>query len=124
MTFTLRNTVLIALGAALLGGLLTYTFWKSSYPGRPLFVVLENQRDFTIPALTIEHGNENTQETIIVTQLKPGEKRILSLNHAPGKGYALKSTFPNGEKLDVCVGKNSEDWVNHITLGLTGAWAK
>ncbi|MEZ5534444.1 MAG: hypothetical protein R3F02_02360 [Thiolinea sp.] len=122
MTFSLRTTLLITLAALLFGAAVTHAVWKNSYPGRPLFVKLENMRKEVIPTITIEHGNDFSQEKIIVTQLKPGETRIISLNHSPGMGYSVKTRLPDGEDIDVCVGKNSDSWVDHILLGKTGIW--
>nr|CAA6819676.1 MAG: Unknown protein [uncultured Thiotrichaceae bacterium] len=122
MTFSIRNTILIALTTLLIGASATHAFWKSDYPGKPLFVKLENMRSDVIPTITIEHGNDFSQEKIIVTQLQPGELRVISLNHSPGKGYSIKTRLPGGEDIDVCVGKNSDRWVNHILLGETGIW--
>ncbi|PID99924.1 MAG: hypothetical protein CSA79_05920 [Thiothrix nivea] len=122
MTFSLRTTLLISLAALLLGASVTHAVWKHRYPGRPLFVKLENMRKEVIPTITIEHGNDFSQEKIIVTQLKPGETRIINLNHSPGKGYSVKTRLPDGEDIDVCVGKNSDSWVDHILFGKTGIW--
>lgn len=122
MTFSLRTTLLITLAALCLGASASYAVWKSSYPGRPLFVKLENMRKEVIPTITIEHGNDFSQEKIVITQLQPGEVRVISLNHSPGKGYAVKTRLPDGEDVDVCVGKNSDSWVDHILFGKTGVW--
>ncbi|CAA6815417.1 MAG: Unknown protein, partial [uncultured Thiotrichaceae bacterium] len=73
MTFSLRTTLLIALASLVLGISATHAFWKSDYPGQPLFVKLENMREEVIPTITIEHGNDFSQEKIIITQLQPGE---------------------------------------------------
>lgn len=122
MTFSLRTTLFIALATLVLGVSTTHALWKNDYPGRPLFVKLENMRPEVIPTITIEHGNDFSQEKVIISQLQPGETRVISLNHSPGMGYSIKTRLPDGEDIDVCVGKNSDSWVNHILFGKTGIW--
>lgn len=94
------------------------------YPGRPLFVTVANLREETIPLLKIEHGNDLSQEKILLTQLRAGETRIITLNHEPGKGYSVEAQLADGKKVEACVGKLSERWVNRVIITGNGIFSK
>ncbi len=106
----------------LLIGLILAWLWLKPL-GKPLFVELVNLRQETVPLISIEHGNEYLQEQIILTQLRPGEKRVLTLNHEPGRGYSIKTQL-DGQDIDVCVGKWSKKWTNYVILTNNGIFSK
>ena len=96
MTLSRLSLLFIILVSASIGAFATHSIWKSSYPGRPLFVEFQNMRPEIIPLITIEHGNASSQEKIILTQVQPGEVRIISLNHEPGMGYNVLAQMADG----------------------------
>ena len=124
MNFT-SGTVWWGVLVGMLIGALSMKFWcGTQYPARPLFVEVVNMRDATIPLLKIEHGNDFSQEKILLTQLKVGESRIITLNHEPGKGYSVEAQLADGSKVEACVGKMSDRWVNHVILTSNGVFSK
>jgi len=122
MTLSRRQLLLIVFISALAGAWATHQFWKQSYPGRPLFVEFHNLREEMIPLITIEHGNASSQEKIILTQLKPDEVRVISLNHAPGMGYNVIAQLANGEEYNMCLGKGTTRWVNQVRIRDSGMY--
>ena len=122
MTLSHRNLLLIIIASALLGAFITHKVWQSSYPGRPLFVEFHNLRSETIPLITIEHGNASSQEKIILTQMKPDEVRVISLNHSPGMGYNVIASLANGDEYNMCLGKGTEKWVNQVRIRDSGMY--
>lgn len=85
-------------------------------PGQPLYVKLDNTLDRVAPLVVFEHGNDFTQERITLTQLQPGERRVVALNHRPGMGYTITVDWGGGRQNSVCVGKFTDSWVNHVLL--------
>lgn len=121
----MSKTLLMAAVLGLVVGMSGMKFWCGmQYPARPLFVEITNMRDTTIPLLKIEHGNDFSQEKILLTQLKAGESRVLTLNHEPGKGYSVEAQLADGNKVEACVGKMSDRWVNHVILTTNGIFSK
>jgi len=119
-----KKTLFLSLLIGISAGFFTSYFWYGQqYPKQTLFVELINLRQDTVPLVTIEHGNDFVQETILLTQLRAGEKRIISLNHEPAKGYSIKAKL-DGREIDVCVGKSSEQWHNRIVLTQNGIFGK
>ncbi|MBU0655834.1 MAG: hypothetical protein KJ914_12010 [Gammaproteobacteria bacterium] len=116
---------LVAGVLGMLLGAVAMKLWDGwQYPGRPLFVNVVNMRAETIPLLKIEHGNDLSQEKILLTQLRSGEERLISLNHEPGKGYSVEAQLPDGKKVEACVGKLSTRWVNRVIITSNGVFSK
>ena len=122
MTLTRRSLLFIILASLSVGAFATHTLWKRSYPGRPLFVEFHNMRPETIPLITIEHGNASSQEKIILTQVQPDEVRIVSLNHEPGMGYNVLAQMADGTEYNMCLGKGTDAWVNHVRIREMGMY--
>ncbi|PID46367.1 MAG: hypothetical protein CSB47_04465 [Proteobacteria bacterium] len=122
MTLSRHHLLLIILASALTGAFITHKTWQSSYPGRPLFVEFHNLRTETIPLITIEHGNASSQEKIVLTQMKPDEVRMVSLNHSPGQGYNVLVNLANGDEYNMCLGKGTDNWVNHVRIRDSGMY--
>ena len=109
--------LLIGLG---LGSFVVQRWHKQDFPQQTLYVEIKNTRDELIPLVKIEHGSDFLQERILLTQLRPGESRMITLNHEPGKGYSVEAQLKNNDKVEACVGKLSIDWVEHIEIGKNG----
>jgi hypothetical protein len=109
--------LLIGLG---LGSFVVQRWHKQDFPQQALYVEIKNTRDELIPLVKIEHGSDFLQERILLTQLRPGESRMITLNHEPGKGYSVEAQLKNNDKIEACVGKLSIDWVDHIEIGNNG----
>lgn len=76
-------------------------------PQTSMLLEIVNESANTIPTVEIQHGNQNSQETILVLQIIPGETRTLTLNHQPGMGFNF-TTRIDGEDITICAGKFSE----------------
>ena len=109
--------LLIGLG---LGSFVVQRWHKQDFPQQALYVEIKNTRDELIPLVKVEHGSDFLQERILLTQLRPGESRMITLNHEPGKGYSVEAQLKNNDKVEACVGKLSIDWVDHIEIGKNG----
>lgn len=124
MTLGIKASGGMILLAVVVGALGMKLWYGMQYPGRPLFVEIVNMRDTTIPLLKIEHGNDFSQEKILLTQLRSGESRVISLNHEPGKGYSVEMQLADGKKTEACVGKLSNRWVNRVIITSNGIFSK
>lgn len=120
---TYRQVLLAGVTGAAVGAFTTQLWYGQQYPGRPLFVEISNMREQAIPLLKIEHGNDFSQEKILLTQLQPGETRIITLNHEPGKGYSVEAQLADGKKTEACVGKLSTGWVNRVVITSNGVFS-
>ena len=109
--------LLIGLG---LGSFVVQRWHKQDFPQQALYMEIKNTRDELIPLVKIEHGSDFLQERILLTQLRPGESRMITLNHEPGKGYSVEAQLKNNDRIEACVGKLSIDWVDHIEIGNNG----
>ena len=109
--------LLIGLG---LGSFVVQRWHKQDFPQQALYMEIKNTRDELIPLVKIEHGSDFLQERILLTQLRPGESRMITLSHEPGKGYSVEAQLKNNDKIEACVGKLSIDWVDHIEIGNNG----
>jgi hypothetical protein len=109
--------LLIGLG---LGSFVVQRWHKQDFPQQALYVEIKNTRDELIPLVKVEHGSDFLQERILLTQLRPDESRMITLNHEPGKGYSVEAQLKNNDKVEACVGKLSIDWVEHIEIGKNG----
>lgn len=123
MQYSLSSFIKISLLSLFCGALLTHCWYQYKYPSQPLFVEIENMRKEVIPLLTIEHGNDFSQEKILLTQLRPQEKRIITLNHEPKRGYSLKANFGDGKSVEACVGKQSDSWNNRVIITDNGIFS-
>ncbi len=100
-----------ALGVAMAG---LWQAWRT--PGPVLYVKLDNTLDKVVPLVVFAHGNDFTEERITLTQLQPGERRIVALNHRPGLGYTVSIPWRADHETSVCVGKFTDSWVNHLQI--------
>lgn len=120
----LKQGWLVGVLGVMLGASAMALWYGQQYPGRPLFVAISNMREASIPLLKIEHGNDFSQEKIILTQLQAGETRVVTLNHEPGKGYSVEAQLADGKKTEACVGKLSERWVNRVVITSNGIFSQ
>ncbi|WP_156946904.1 hypothetical protein [Thiothrix lacustris] len=119
-----KQLLLIGMGGVVLGAAAMMLWYGQQYPSRPLFVEVVNMREATIPLLKIEHGNDFSQEKILLIQLQAGETRWVTLNHEPGRGYSVEVQLPDGKKTEACVGKLSASWVNRVIITNNGIFSK
>lgn len=124
MMMNFKQLLLAGMAGVVVGIAAMLLWYGQQYPGRPLFVEIANMREETIPLLKIEHGNDLSQEKILLTQLQAGETRIVTLNHEPGKGYSVEVQLPDGKKVEACVGKLSDRWVNRVIITSNGIFSK
>ena len=120
MQFWNKSVILTAFVGIIGGALLASGWYRLNYPMQPLFVEISNQRTAIIPLLSIEHGSDYAQEKILLTQLRPGETRVIALNHEPGRGYSIEAQLADGSKVEACVGKLSKKWVNSVLITSNG----
>ncbi|WMP19009.1 hypothetical protein [Thiothrix lacustris] len=119
-----KQLLLTGMGGVVLGVAAMMLWYGQQYPARPLFVEIVNMREETLPLLKIEHGNDLSQEKILLTQLQVGETRWVTLNHEPGRGYSVEVQLPDGKKTEACVGKLSSSWVNRVIITNNGIFSK
>lgn len=79
-------------------------------PAQMLSVQLVNDSSRLIERVEIKHGNSDTQELISILGLKPGDDRVIGLNHQPAMGFSLTVHYADGEHYEMCVGKYVPGW--------------
>jgi len=89
---------------------------------KPLYVELLNDTDALIPSVVIEFGSSKLQQKITILQLKPKETRIVAINHKPGMGFNVAANYANGEKTEICAGKNKGYWFFRETITKFGVY--
>jgi len=104
-------------------GFVISSYWYSlQNPTKPLFVEIVNDTEALIPSVVIEHGNANLQEKITLVQLQSKETRVIALNHKPGMGFNVAVNYANGEKTEICGGKNKDIWFFRETITKFGIY--
>lgn len=116
------RSVIIAILVFIFGFVISGFWYSLQNPTKPLFVEILNDTDTLIPSVIIEHGNANLQEKITLVQLKPKETRIIVLNHKPGMGFNVAANYANGEKTEICGGKNKGIWFYRETITKFGIY--
>ena len=104
-------------------GFLVSSYWYSlNNPMKPLYVELLNDTNTLIPSVIIEFGSSKLQQKITILQLKPKETRIVAINHKPGMGFNVAANYANGEKTNICAGKNKGYWFFRETITKFGIY--
>lgn len=117
----LEKKLIVMSACGLLVGMTSMAWWYNGlYPTRPLVVELTNDRADLVPLVKIEHGGDQGQEHILVTQLGRHETRLINLNHEPLRGYSVEAQLSNGTKTEACVGKMTNAWVNRVRITEAG----
>lgn len=119
----MKPRTLLITGFLFLLGIAIGVYWSSlNNPMKPLYVELYNDTEQVIPSVIIEHGNANLQEKITMVQFKPKETRHIALNHKPGMGFNVAVNYANGEKTEICAGKNKDYWFFRETITKFGIY--
>lgn len=89
---------------------------------KPMYVEIVNDTEKLIPSVIIEHGSTGLQEQIMLVQLRSKESRIIALNHQPGMGFNVAVNYADGEKTEICAGKNKDNWFFRETITKFGIY--
>lgn len=81
-----------------------------------LYVTVHNTDEVMLESVRFEFGFGLTQSNILILQVKPGEQRLVALNHPLNKGYNVEAHFADGEVRAFCANRNYPD--RHQSLPL------
>lgn len=81
-----------------------------------LYVTVHNTDSVMLESVRFEFGFGVTQSNILVLQIKPGEKRLVALNHPLHKGYNVEARFADGEVRSFCANKTYPDYQQPLPL--------
>ncbi|QEY58707.1 hypothetical protein FXF61_05775 [Pseudomonas sp. C27(2019)] len=70
-----------------------------------LYVTVHNTDSVMLESVRFEFGFGLTQSNILIVQIKPGEKRLVALNHPLNKGYNVEAHFAGGEVRSFCANR-------------------
>jgi len=70
-----------------------------------LYVMVHNTDDVMLESVRFEFGFGLTQSNILLLQIKPGEQRLVALNHPLHKGYDVEARFTGGEVRSFCANR-------------------
>ena len=97
--------------------------WGQSHPQRGQFLSVEitNDAGALVKRVEIQHRESHLQGTITLTDIQPGERRLLSLNLRPGTGFSVSIFQDLVKKRTVILGKGAKQWRQRIRLTQQGA---
>ena len=81
-----------------------------------LYVTVHNNDKIMLDSVRFEFGFGLTQSNILVLQVRPGEQRLVALNHPLGKGYNVVAHFADGEVREFCANRNYPDHNQPLVL--------
>lgn len=81
-----------------------------------LYVTVHNTDSVMLESVRFEFGFGLTQSNILVLQVKPGEKRLVALNHPLQKGYNVEARFAGGEVRSFCANRTYPDYQQPLPL--------
>lgn len=105
------RTVFLILGLAL--GWLLFSDHRDA---DILYVTVHNTDDIMLESVRFEFGFGLTQSNILILQIKPGEKRLVALNHPLHKGYNIEARFADGEMRSFCANRTYPDRQQPLAL--------
>lgn len=71
-----------------------------------LYVKVHNTDTVMLESVRFEFGFGLTQSNILLLQIKPGEQRLVALNHPLNKGYNVEARFADGEVRSFCANRS------------------
>ncbi len=74
-----------------------------------IYVTVHNTDKVMIESVRFEFGFGLTQSNILLLQIKPGEQRLVALNHPLHKGYNVEARFADGEVRSFCANRTYPD---------------
>ena len=104
-TPTVRRVIVLSALLALAGG---WLMGRLTAPVLGLEVSFRNVSDVTIESIQLDFGSADTQSSIKVFRIEPGEVRTLALNHGPGMGFNVQVSYSNGRKQEFCALRGDE----------------
>lgn len=81
-----------------------------------LYVTVHNTDDVMLESVRFEFGFGLTQSNILLLQVKPGERRVVALNHPLHKGYNVEARFAGGEVRSFCANRTYPDHQQPLPL--------
>ncbi|SRR5690554_5644198 len=70
-----------------------------------LYVTIHNTDSVMLESVRFEFGFDLIQSNILVVQIRPGEQRLIALNHPLNKGYNVEARFAGGEVRSFCANR-------------------
>lgn len=74
-----------------------------------LYVTVHNTDSVMLESARFEFGFGLSQSNILLVQIKPGEQRLVALNHPLQKGYNVEARFAGGEVRSFCANRTYPD---------------
>ena len=81
-----------------------------------LYVTVHNTDTVMLESVRFEFGFGLTQSNILILQVKPGEQRLVALNHPLHKGYNVEARFFGGEVREFCANRSYPDRKQPLVL--------
>ncbi|MDY0248780.1 MAG: hypothetical protein RBR45_01845 [Pseudomonas sp.] len=81
-----------------------------------LYVTVHNTDSVMLESVRFEFGFGLTQSNILLLQIKPGEQRLVALNHPLHKGYNVEAHFAGGEVRSFCANRTYPDRHQPVVL--------
>lgn len=70
-----------------------------------LYVTVHNTDSVMLESVRFEFGFGLSQSNILLLQIRPGEQRLVALNHPLNKGYNVEARFADGEVRSFCANR-------------------
>ena len=81
-----------------------------------LYVTVHNTDSIMLESVRFEFGFGLSQSNILLLQVKPGEQRLVALNHPLNKGYNVEARFADGEVRSFCANRTYPEHHQPVVL--------
>lgn len=101
----------------LLAGLtLGWLLFSSAPSPDHVYLTVTNHDELMVESLRMEFGFDHNQSEILSLQLRPGESRLLLLNHPPGRGFNVEVRYANGDTRTFCANRGNNSPQQRLPL--------
>ncbi|MCV6590352.1 MAG: hypothetical protein OIF57_15210 [Marinobacterium sp.] len=76
----------------------------------------QNHAQQMVQAIQLDFGNADSQSSIRILRIAPGETRAVLLNHQPGMGFNVKVSYADGSQQEFCALKGDSEWHRVLPL--------
>ncbi|RDE24846.1 hypothetical protein DV711_04475 [Motiliproteus coralliicola] len=91
---------------------------RSNAPLHGMEVTFNNASGQRIDAIQLDFGSADSQSSLQVYRIEPGQQRLLVLNHRPAMGFNVKVTYQDGQMQEFCALKGRKQQRATLTLRL------
>ncbi|WP_018952780.1 hypothetical protein [Thioalkalivibrio sulfidiphilus] len=100
----------------LIGLLLGWLIFADHGEPETLMVTVHNDSPVLIEAIWFDFSHGHRQSSLYEGQIRPGESRLVALNHPPGAGFNMKVRYADGMVQEFCANRGVREWVQEVRI--------